>query len=526
MESEIKFKILESDTIASLVQKNKDRFGDRIAFRDENKEITFANFADRVETLASSLLSKGLAKGDRIALLSRNCIEYMEVACVSGTGAMIATLNWRLSYDELSKLIENCEPKVIIAETSFLERDHWPMDPFDEVPIKIALSGRRKGWINYEDLMRGNSDSLRKSKPKITPKDGACIVYTSGTSGLPKGVIHTNQSLLTNAQHQISLLGLSPQDRTLAIMPFFHVGGMWYHAFPSYASGAETIIRGRFKPQLTLDLIAKYKVSNIHLVPTMVGDLISLEVGEAAKYLKTLFYAASPMPVKLLKKAMVKFPSCGFLQCYGSSEAGSLTCLTPEDHRKVFTQNAKSEILQSCGRPYFKVKLRIQNESADAIQSNQIGEVQASGPGTMTKYWNNKKETDKTIRNNWVATGDLGRMDEEGYLYLVDRKNDMIITGGENVYPGEVEQIIYEFDGVLEACVVGIKDPRFIEKVVACVVMKVGYTKDESAIIDFCKSKLAGYKCPKQIFFHDALPRSGAGKILKRPLREQLYKSM
>ncbi len=513
---------LYSKTIPEIVQKNKALYGNRIAFRDENNARTFSEFSDRCTALKRALIEKGIVTGDRIAILSRNRIEYMEVCCMSGTGAMIATLNWRLSYPELKTLMADCQAKVIIAETSLFERDNWPENPFADVPIRISLTGPLTGWLEYENVLSSAPNMVNITDNTITPKDGACIVYTSGTSGLPKGAIHTHESLIANARNQIEVLHLGPEDRTLSVMPLFHAGGMWYHAFPSFVSGAETIIHSRFKPQLALDLIVKYKVTNIHLVPTMVGDLISHDIGEAAKYLKTLFYAASPMPLQILKRTMAKFPNCAFVQCYGSTEGGSISRLTPEDHIQAVNTPKKNDILKSCGRAFSNVNIALRDDNGTITDSNTVGEIHIRAHSTMTSYWNNPEETQKTIQNQWIASGDLGLIDDDGYLYLVDRKNDMIITGGENVYPGEVEQVLYEFEGVTEACVIGVKDPRFIEKVVACVVVKAGVEQNEEAIIAFCKTRLAGYKCPKNIIFYDSLPRNGAGKILKRPLRDTL----
>ena len=280
-----------------------------------------------------------------------------------------------------------------------------------------------------------------------------------------------------------------------------------------------------FDPGLVLKNMETYSITNVHLVPTMIGTLLEnpeISTKDLSK-LRLIFYAASSIPVELLKRALATFKDCNFVQSYGSTEAGMLTNLSPDDHIRAI-ENKEEYLLSSCGRAAGENKLRIVDDSGASLPVRSVGEIEINGPSMMSRYWNNPEATSKVMHGGWLKSGDLGYLDANGYLYLVDRKNDMIVTGGENVYPSEVEEVLYSDPAIYQASVFGIPDPLWVEKVVAVVVLKDGCETTPEAIIQRAKQHLAGYKCPKEVFIKDQLPMNAVGKILKKDLKQSYSK--
>jgi acyl-CoA synthetase (AMP-forming)/AMP-acid ligase II len=304
-------------------------------------------------------------------------------------------------------------------------------------------------------------------------------------------------------------------------MPLFHVGGLCYYLLASYMAGATSILRPMFEVNDLVESLDRLGVTNVHLVPTMISDLVAHpDAARSAARLKRIVYAGSAMPVALLERAMSAFSRCAFSQSYGSTEGGIVTTLGPEEHCKASASPDMAHLLQSCGRPLTEAHLRIVDAGGADCQVNQPGEVLVQSPRTMTGYWNLPEKTAATFSGPYLRTGDIGYRDAEGYLYLVDRKNDMIVTGGENVYPSEVEQVLYRSPDIAEAAVFGIADARWIEKVAVAVVLQPNSQATPESIIRFTKQHLASYKCPKAVYIVDSLPRTGAGKVSRNQLRQ------
>ena len=347
-------------------------------------------------------------------------------------------------------------------------------------------------------------------------------MYTSGTTGAPKGAMLTHGALARNARTAAEdLLHLTPEDVVLAVTPLFHVGGMWYHLFPSFAAGCSTVLMKDFEPRAVIDALQRHRASCVHLVPTMIHAVI--EQPDAARlnfdHLRLMYYAASPIPPELLRRAMKVFSKSGFVQSYGSTEAGIVTGLTPEDHIEALREPRAAARLASCGRAVGKIGLRVVDSDGNTVAPGVIGEVQVKSDRSMVGYWNNAAATRAAMADGWFATGDLGRLDEDGYVTLVDRKHDMIVSGGENVYPVEVEAVLYRDPRILEAAVFGMPDPRWVEKVAAAIVLRPGAQATAEDIIARARTELAGYKCPKTVIFAERLPRNATGKVLKKELR-------
>lgn len=500
------------------------RHGAKTAFVDvDDACLGFDAFELRVNRLNHALARRGCVKGDRVAVLAKNCTRYVETYGVAKTGLVVVPLNWRLAPEELARLLAHCEPVVIVADAQHAPVIDTLRGSLAHARLFVVMGPGRDGWVAYEDLMaEGSEDEPRPSAP-LSPEDPICLTYTSGTTGMPKGVALSHRGILGNARVSAQLvMRLTPDDRALAAMPFFHAGGMWYYLHASYAAGCTSVILPGFDPETVLERISRQAVTNVHLVPTMIDALLaSPSLAQAdLRSLRLIFYAASSIPVVLLKKAMAAFGHCGFLQSYGATETGLLTMLDEADHHAAL-QDGKAHLLASCGRALAGNELFIADEQGRPQPGAMDGEIVARGRYMMLGYWNNPEANRAAMRDGGFHTGDMGHVDEAGYLYVVDRKQDMIVTGGENVYPSEVEDVLYRHPAVAQAAVFGIPDPVWVEKVVAAVVLKPGLAATDAALIEHVRRHLAAYKCPKRIFIECQLPVSAVGKIVKKTLKQK-----
>ncbi len=358
---------------------------------------------------------------------------------------------------------------------------------------------------------------------RVEEDDPFVIFYTSGTTGVPRGALYTHRRKMEDTRLFASGLTLEYGNRELMAIPLFHVAGASY-LFAFFFSAAVNIIYAprSFDPATFLQMIQDERVTDIHIVPTHLVSMLGLP--EIRKYdlgtLKRIWYAGSPMPVEVLKKGMDLFGPV-FIQAYGQSESGPLvSSLSRRAHMVTDEPPVTQKILASCGQPCPGVQVRIVDANDRDVALGEVGEIVVKSKSLMREYWRRPNETENAIKNGWLYTADLGYYDETGNIYLVDRKKDMIITGGENVYPREVEEVLYQHPAVEEAAVIGIADPYWVEIVHAVVVLKKGASVDEKEIMDFCKEKLARYKAPKSVDFLKTLPKNPQGKILKRELRK------
>jgi acyl-CoA synthetase (AMP-forming)/AMP-acid ligase II len=345
--------------IGDVYRRNAERWGGKPAFiMPDGRARSFAEVYVRAMRLGNALIARGLKPGDRVAILSRNRIEYVEAYGVSAVGLTALPLNWRLSARELQIVLSNAEPAALIVDPSFMPVVEALRDALPFVQVFLALGGAGDGFEGYEDVL--TSGSPQPSGIAASPDATACLLYTSGTTGAPKGAELTHRGLLLNCESAIAeMLELTGADVTLAPMPLFHVGGMWYHLFPSFAAGCTTVIMPQFDPQGVFTLMAQHRVTNTHLVPTMIHAL--LEQPNLGSFdlsaLRVMYYAASSMPTETLKRATATF-ACDFAQGYGSTEAGMVTFLTPEDHRRA--RGGRDDLLLSCGRPFANVEVKIE----------------------------------------------------------------------------------------------------------------------------------------------------------------------
>lgn len=510
-----------SPTSLGEIIRSQAQLGDKVAFSDPERDETFVQFEYRVNKLVDSLHRLGLRRGERIAVLSRNCVNAVECLATAKAGFIPVPLNWRLSAAELVNLIDDCEPGAIVCDDAWAQIADDQILPHTKVSVKIAFGKPRQGWEHFETVVEGGDS--RAMHPEALGHEIAFLIYTSGTTGAPKAAMISHEGVIANGRTSSEeAIGVSEADTALCVMPLFHVGGLCYYLLPSYMAGATVILRPAFEVNDMVNALERSQVTNVHLVPTMISDLVAHpDASRSAASLKRIVYAGSAMPVALLERAMATFPECDFSQSYGSTEGGIISTLGPDEHRKAAESSQMAHLLHSCGRPLSRTSVRIIDEENEDCFVGQAGEVLVQSSRTMLGYWGLPDKTAAVFTDAYLQTGDVGYLDSDGYMYLVDRKNDMIVTGGENVYPSEVEDVLYRCPDVAEAVVFGIPDSRWIEKVVAAVVLKHDSTASPESVAEFVRMHLTSYKCPKKVYIVDDLPRSGVGKFSRKDLRRR-----
>jgi long-chain acyl-CoA synthetase len=461
---------------------------------------TFRELQDRVARIAAALKRHGFQAGDRLAILLPNGTEYIELvyAC-SWLGVIAVPLNTRLSTTEIDRVLADASPRGLIRHSSLPVPDTRPSWEFvlDQQPLDVG------------------SDSC--PDPIYDPGAVLALVYTSGTTGHPKGVVQTHANILANIDHLNYWMPYGEGGVYLHAAPIFHILDLPF-MFAAPAMGACQVTIPKFSPQSFCETVERERVTHTVLVPTMINLLT--QFADLRKYdltsLRHLAYGGSPMAPELIHRTREVLPDLKLVQGYGLSETGFLTGLQDHEH----TENR----LMSCGRTCPGIEVLVVDESGKEVEAGRPGELVARGENVMRGYWNNSQETGRAFRGGMFRTGGVGYRDADGYFYILDRSKDMIVTGGENVYSGEVEAVIYEHPAILEAAVFGIPDQQWGELVMACVVLKPGKTLSADELIVHCRRSLANYKVPRRVEFSQTeLPKSGSGKILKRILRERFW---
>ncbi len=501
------------------------QYGDKTAIIDGDEKFTYREFGERVYMLANGLKSIGIKQGDAVAALCLNHHRYLEIffAC-HAMGVIINPLNIRLNPTEVTYILNDSKSRVLFIDGPFLpmlEKVRAGAETLKEVYYSDG-DKTPEGLKNMAELLNGQPTNY--PTPEINENDVAGFYYTGGTTGMPKGVMLTVRNLVCNAFHLQSVFAITPNDVWLHIAPMFHLADAG--SFYVFTMMGGTHVFGRsFEPKLTLDLIQRHRVTTLLLVPTMLNFILSHPDFE--KYdlssLRAYLYGASPMPVPLLKRAIAKLP-CLPMQGYGMTEASPLvTALNQEEHKRGSDDPASEWLLGTAGRAVPGVEIQVVDDNDNEVPIGQAGEIIIRGTNIMKGYLNKTDATNEAIKNGWYHSGDVAVRNEAGYITIVDRKKDMIISGGENIYTTEVENILMQFPGVLETTVIGVPDDKWGEVVKAFMVMRPGESSSDVEIIEFCRERLANFKCPKSVEFLEALPKSGAGKILKRELRERYW---
>ena len=501
-----------------------ERYPDRAAWIDARRIVTFRQAADRVGRLARALMSLGGQPGDRVGLLMPNCPEGLEAILAPIQAGMAAVpMNIRLHPDEHAYMLNDSGAFALIAGAEFRPHVSRMRERLETVKHFIFAGPGGGEDLSYEALLEDQASPA--SSPAIEPEDLAWIFYTSGTTGHPKGAMLTHRVLITMAeQFLLDIDAAVPTDVLLHAAPITHGSGLsMFHHLARGSASAFPAVRS-FDPVGIFEAIQRHRATTMFLVPTMINMLLGSP--ERARFdlssLKTVFYGGAPMYVEQLTEALRVFGPI-FVQVFGQGEA-PMTCTSlPKDEHVTGGDPVKLRRLGSAGRATTAVQVRIVDEDDQPVPPDTLGEIVVRGDLVMKGYWNKPEATAETLRGGWLHTGDIGSLDPDGYLYITDRKKDMIISGGSNIYPREIEEVICQHPAVFEVSVIGVPDDKWGEAVKALVVLRPGESATEALLIEHCKRHLASYKKPQSVEFLPVLPKNAYGKVLKRELRDRYW---
>ncbi|MGV8854985.1 MAG: long-chain-fatty-acid--CoA ligase [Devosia sp.] len=505
-----------AQTLADLLDNNAWKFPDETAFIWNDQHVTHSQFHERANRLASALVRLGLKRQDRVSILSQNSLAFQEVyAACEMSGLICATLNWRLAIPEMVYIVNDGAPRVMLFEAAYADTIAAMKDRLPSVEHYICIDGHFDFALDYDSVVQAGDSAGVSMRPQ--PDDIAFLIYTSGTTGRPKGVMLTHAGEVAGAEILGSDMRNSASDRLMIMMPLFHIGAKIIQLAQHWRAGTVVVQKG-FEPNAVLDAIERHKITVTHMAPTMIQSVLDVPriASVDTSSLRMIVYAAAPMPIPVLKRGLKQFGPV-FQQQFGQTE-GIGTTLLAHQHRPDGSARDR-EILTSVGQVSPRVAVRIVDEAGTDVATGQVGEILLTSPGVMKGYWNNSIATLETLRDGWVHTGDVGRLDVEGFLYLVDRKKDMIISGGENIYSREVEEAVITHDSVSEVAVIGVTDEKWGEAVMAVVVTKPGATVTAEAIIEHCRTQIASYKKPRHVTFVQEIVKLPSGKIDKVRLR-------
>jgi fatty-acyl-CoA synthase len=512
--------------IGTLLKMQAINYPDRLGCQDKRRSFTFKQWNARACQLAHALARIGVARHDRFAVLAYNRVEWLDIyGCCGKGGQVLVPIMFRLAPPEIEYIINHSESKALIVEQPFVElvngiRDKFPTIPQDTY-IYLGEGKTPDGYVGYEEFLAGAAAT--EPDIEVDAADIWTIMYTSGTTGRPKGVVRTHESYIAEYLLDIASRAVLPTDKALLVMPMCHVNSIFF--FGSYTVvGAPVMVYNMtsFDPEDLLKILAEYKITFTSLVPTHYIMMLALPDQVKRRYdvspIRQLLISSAPARKELKKAIMDYFKNAELWEAYGSTEAGMVTLLRPEDQ---FNK------LGSIGREIFGIdRIKILDEVGKEVQDGEVGELYSRTPQVFTEYWKDPERTREVFRGEWFSAGDMCKRDEDGYYYLLDRKANMIITGGENVYPSEVEGVVGVHEAVKDVAVIGVSDEKWGEAIKAVVVLHNGYEPSErlaQQIMEFCKGKIAGYKRPKTVdFIKDAeMPRTGSGKILHRLVRQR-----
>ena len=513
----MKWNSVRIETWRDIMEWNAQLYPDKVAFCEvaTGRKWTFREHNEVVNRLCNALYGLGLKKQDRAAVLAGDLIEYCQIAMICKAGLVYVPVNWRLTAPEAAYIINQSGAKVLFVDAEHADVARSIKKDIPEVKHIICINGSPSDMINYYDFI--GSASPGDPGVDVVETDILGLVYTSGTSALPKGTVQSHKKAIAIGRLQAREPAYRHDDSFLGVLPLFHVA-MLNLQFSKYGIGITQYIM-RFDIIAVMETIQKYKITTFQAVPTMIINMT--EHPDRPKYdlssLRVLVYVGSAMPAEAAKRAWKAFGPVLY-QIYGATEGGG-TILKAEDHAKALSDPAREHILKAAGRPFLGSKVKILDDNDNEVPAGAMGEICFHENTTVEQYWKKPEETAETFKNGWYHTGDMGKVDEEGYIYILDRKKDIIVTGGENVSSRDVENVILTHPAVLECAVIGVPSEKWGEEVRALVVPRRGMTITPEEVIDYCKDKLAGYKRPRSAEVWKELPKNPSGKILKKDIR-------
>jgi acyl-CoA synthetase (AMP-forming)/AMP-acid ligase II len=508
--------IADVDTVGDITRHHARTRPDRVAIHFEGRRITFGELDRRANQVANGLIAEGVRPQARIAFLSKNVPAFFELWFgAAKTDVVLVPVNFRLAPPEVAYVVADAGAEVLFVGADFYPLIEKVAHELKSVRRIIALDSAHGSWASYSDWVASQPTS--DPVMKIAPEHCAIQMYTSGTTGHPKGAQLSHIGLLALATGALG--EWHDQDVSLVCMPLFHIGGSGW-ALIGFHRGIDTVLMRDPDSGAILRLIPEHHITKAFMVPALLLFILQNPQCKTTDFssLELIAYGASPAPVDLVRNAIKVF-GCGLAQVYGLTEtSGAITYLPPEDHDERVPDR-----LKSCGKPLAGIEMRVVDADGKDVTTGEVGEIITRSPQNMMGYWNQPEATRRAIRGDWFYTGDAGYLDQDGYIYIYDRVKDMIISGGENIYPAEVESALFGHSAVADVAVIGIPDDKWGEAVKAFVVKKPGAEVTPDELMSFARERIASYKVPRSIDFIDTLPRTPTGKILKRELRKPFW---
>ncbi len=502
---------------------NAKKFPQKVALKDDGRSFTYPQVNQRTNRLAHSLLGLGLAKGDKVAVLMENCIEIIEVYLATAkTGLIIVPINFRLASNEVEYIVDNSDAKAMVIHDQFTSSVEPIRNRLTKIPSTnyIMVGEKTDGYCEYEDFIKDASED--EPQADVVPSDTWVLIYTSGTTGKPKGVLRSHESHIAFYLINSVDFGFNEHDICMNVMPLCHINSVFFTFLFTYI-GASVYIHPAmsFKSEEILEIVEREKITFISLIPTHYNLILGTsDQGRQrdASSIRKLLCSSAPVRKNMKLAIMDFFPGVELYEAYGSTEAGIVTILKPEYQMKKLGSIG----FETLGTEFVK----LMDHDGNEVPPTKVGELYSRGPMLFDAYYKLPEKTTAAFRNGWFSAGDMAMQDEDGFYLIVDRKDNMIITGGEHVYPSEVEEVIANHECVFDCACIAVPDEKWGEKVVAVVATNPGMNEDsvdEATIKECCKEKLAGYKTPKEVIFikPEEIPRTATGKILHRKLREK-----
>lgn len=499
-------------------------FADELMVSEQGRSFSFATGNAYINRIINLLHAKGLSAGDRVAILGENSADHIMLLFAAGQlGIVMVPLNFRLAVDELEYIIKDAQVSLMLVT------DPDSLDKAEKLATRIdgmeIYTNFESGAFNWIDALERSDEAPKCAAGSLHPDNTLLQLYTSGTTGLPKGVMLSHKNLfslsLHNSAGMMNRPGLGSRD--LIIAPMFHVGGL-ATAVIALLVGGGVVLHRAFDPDAVVDALERDGITAVFMVPAMIQALVhgvsDIRQRDFSR-LKCITYGAAPITENLLREAIEVF-DCEFVQYFGQTETcGGVSSLTWRDHQIALS--GRPELLLSCGRSMAGVQIRVCDRQGNELPSGETGEFVVKSDSNMSSYWKLPQATRETLQDGWIHTGDAGYLDQDGYAFLRDRLKDMVITGGENVYPAEVEKVLGGHPSILEVAVIGVPDEKYGEALLAIAALKRGASLTQDELLEFSRVKIAAYKIPRQLKIVDALPRNASGKILKTALREPYW---